>query len=356
MIADLPTRSSGGGGRRRRPAGWWYAALAAALLGGAWAATGWGAPSRGSVPEDGGHVAACQEHLEQLSAAARPLPGPRIVVTRGAAWLRVYVDGGSVYACRHEDSGSVTTFGAPVGSGTGTLRLFGGQDAVLKGGVLLGAVPSGTTRIQTRLATGELVEGSLDGDVFAVWAPGADLWDAEITALADERVLAVAHSPSKLDAAFDPRAFATMCERRGLEIVRGEGASPARRAVPPRRFELGSGDHHIWVYADADAILSCTWTAAGYGVTGYFLDAPVELEPRLSAEGAGSGWLVGQLPKGTRHVDVVLPSGRVVPATLNERFYAAWWSDEPGAPVRIVARTEKSVLTYANGAVTSRPR
>lgn len=205
MTADLPTEPSRGGGRRRHPVGWWHAAVVAALLAGVWAATGWGQGSAGSAAADGDYVATCKDHLEQLSGAVRPLPEPRIVVTRGEAWLRVYVIGGSVYACRHEASESITTFGAPIGSGPGTLRLVGGEDAVLKGRVLLGTVPSGTTRIQARLATGELVEGRVDGDLFAIWSPGADLWAAEITALAGERVLAVAHSPSNLDATSRPR-------------------------------------------------------------------------------------------------------------------------------------------------------
>ncbi|MFG1996329.1 hypothetical protein ACGFJ7_40765 [Actinoplanes sp. NPDC048988] len=46
----------------------------------------------------------------------------------------------------------------------------------------------------------------------------------------------------------------------------------------------------------------------------------------------------GQVGSGVTGVDVVLPDGRSVQATVGNGWWAAWWPGEETADVRIVAR------------------
>ena len=94
------------------------------------------------------------------------------------------------------------SFGNPDGAGgqgdKDRIELFGAEDSVLKGNLLLGRLPTGTTAIRARLASGRVITGSHDSDVFVIWTttegsfPGALLTATR----ADGSVVAAAVAPS----------------------------------------------------------------------------------------------------------------------------------------------------------------
>ncbi len=78
------------------------------------------------------------------------------------------------------------------------IQLFSAEDAVLKSNLVVGRVPKGTTTIQAQLASGRIVTGSHDGDVFVIWAADHSVRGAQLTATqADGSVIAAASAPTQ---------------------------------------------------------------------------------------------------------------------------------------------------------------
>ncbi|GIE90713.1 hypothetical protein [Actinoplanes regularis] len=99
--------------------------------------------------------------------------------------LRVYISEADnwISVCRSGTEGVGMTFGTVMEAGPADrIRLFGERDAVVKANVLFGHLPTGATAVKARLASGRVVTGTDDGEVFAVWAPDDSVKSAQLTA------------------------------------------------------------------------------------------------------------------------------------------------------------------------------
>ncbi|BCB82431.1 hypothetical protein GCM10022251_70460 [Phytohabitans flavus] len=154
--------------------------------------------------------------------------------------------------------------------------------------------------------------------------------------------------PAPTAAALDSEAFARFC------AAEQERVHPLM-ALPPLRFRLQDGDFVVWVYGHRGRIVTCrrdgivTYEPPSGGWT-------ETLRPRVLAPEGPLSWVVGMIPRGTERVEVVLPSGRTVPADTNEEFYAASWTGEAAMPVKVVATTRDQIFTFEDGYTSARPR
>ena len=136
-------------------------------------------------PTEAEVAAQCLESLRRLNGTNVGEPIQRLVARDGDTQVRVYVTdrGGWISTCRSGPQGEEETFGTIMEPGRpDRIRLFGGGDAVLKAHLLLGRLPKGATTIKARLSSGRTVTGTDDGDLFLVWAPGASVEGARLTA------------------------------------------------------------------------------------------------------------------------------------------------------------------------------
>jgi hypothetical protein len=151
------------------------------------------------------------EPVPQAQAAAECLVGgsgpesrgnpiERVSLQVGDDWLRMYVadDPHWVRICEGDRYGWYQGFSSVIEPGPpGVLTFFGGFDAVAKSKVLIGTLPTGATRIEARLASGEVLPGAHDGVYFAIWARGAIVEGAQVTATGpDSTVIATAPAPA----------------------------------------------------------------------------------------------------------------------------------------------------------------
>jgi hypothetical protein len=144
-------------------------------------------------------AAQCRETLQQLNGDTFGEPVQRLVARNGDSRIRVYVAGRSkwISVCRSGRWGEEETFGTVMEPGRADrIRLFGGEDSVLKANLLLGHLPKGAATIKARLPSGQIVTGAHDGDIFLVWAPGASVRGARLTAArSDGSVVDTAAAP-----------------------------------------------------------------------------------------------------------------------------------------------------------------
>jgi hypothetical protein len=78
------------------------------------------------------------------------------------------------------------------------IQLFGAEDTVLKSNLVVGRVPTGTTTIRARLASGRTVTGSHDSEVFVIWSVDDSVRGAQLTATrADGSVIVVTSAPTE---------------------------------------------------------------------------------------------------------------------------------------------------------------
>ncbi|RZU51310.1 hypothetical protein EV385_3124 [Krasilnikovia cinnamomea] len=130
-------------------------------------------------------AAQCLESLRQLNGDTFGKPVKRLVARNGDSQIRVYVAGRSerISTCRSGKQGEEETFATVMEQGRADrIRLFGGEDSVLKANLLLGHLPKGAATIEARLPSGQIVTGAHDGDIFLVWAPGDSVRGALLTA------------------------------------------------------------------------------------------------------------------------------------------------------------------------------
>ena len=119
----------------------------------------------------------------------------------GDAQARVYVSEPDSWmiVCRSDSFDAWIHLGTQMAKGwKDRIELFGAEDSVLKGNLLLGRLPTGTTTIRARLASGRVITGSHDSDVFVIWTTTEDSFrGAQLTAThADGSVIAAADAPS----------------------------------------------------------------------------------------------------------------------------------------------------------------
>jgi hypothetical protein len=140
----------------------------------------------GSRPITDAEISAeCQRLNAELNHDFVGEPVQRLVVERGASKLRVYVSEADnwISVCRSNVQGVESTFGTVMEDGPADrLRLFGGWDAVGKANVLFGHLPAGATTVKARLASGQVVTGTDDGEIFVIWTPQDSVEKAQITA------------------------------------------------------------------------------------------------------------------------------------------------------------------------------
>lgn len=178
---------------------WIVLVLCALMLGGAgWLITLPGEDTgREPVPQD-------QAAAECLARGDGPEPRgtlvQRLAMQVGDDWLRLYVadDPRWVRVCQGDQYGYYQGFGSIIEEPSAQgLHFFGGWDAVAKPKVLMGALPAGASAIEARLVSGEVLRGTHDGVYFAIWAPGAIVEGATVTATgADGKLIATAPAPA----------------------------------------------------------------------------------------------------------------------------------------------------------------
>ncbi len=203
MSADTPPRTTGT--RRRMVA----ALTGLALLAGA-GVLGWRAAGGADAGADAAGAASRPETDEQLAALCRQRyteinphligdPEQRFVARDGDYQARVYVSAADnwIIVCRDDPPG-VRTFGTRMEpDAEDGIELFGAWDSVLKANLVIGRLPARTTTIRARLASGRVVTGSHDGEVFVIWAVDDSVLGARLTATgADGAVIAVAAAPA----------------------------------------------------------------------------------------------------------------------------------------------------------------
>lgn len=130
-------------------------------------------------------AAQCLDSFRQLNGDTIGEPVQRLLARDGDSQVRVYVAGPGewISICRSGRWGEEETFGTVMEPGPpDRIRLFGGEDSVLKANLLLGHLPRGAATITARLPSGQVVTGTHDGDIFLIWAPGASVRGARLTA------------------------------------------------------------------------------------------------------------------------------------------------------------------------------
>lgn len=130
-------------------------------------------------------TAQCLESVRQLNGDTFGEPVQRLVARNGDSQVRVYVAGRSerISSCLSGKRGEETTFATVMEPGRADrICLFGGDASVLKANLLLGRLPKGAGTITARLPSGQVLTGAHDSDVFLVWAPGASVGGALLTA------------------------------------------------------------------------------------------------------------------------------------------------------------------------------
>lgn len=130
-------------------------------------------------------AAQCLHSFHQLNGDTFGEPVQRFIARNGDSQIRVYVAGRSewISVCRSGQQGEEQTFGTVMEQGRADrIRLFGGEDSVLKADLLLGHLPKGAATIKARLPSGQVLAGAHDGDIFLIWAPGASVRGARLTA------------------------------------------------------------------------------------------------------------------------------------------------------------------------------
>jgi hypothetical protein len=152
-------------------------------------------------PTDADIAAKCRENYTYTDTHLVGEPVQRFVARDGDEQVRVYVSeiDNWMIVCRADAMG--------VRSGMGTdmeptradrIQLFNADDAVLKANLVVGRIPAGTTTINARLASGRVVTGTHDSEVFVVWAAGASVRGAQLTATrADGSVIAATTAPAQ---------------------------------------------------------------------------------------------------------------------------------------------------------------
>lgn len=144
--------------------------------------------------------AQCLNSFHQLNGDTFGEPVQRLVTRNGDGQVRVYVAGRSewISICRSGRQGEEETFGTVMEPGRADrIRLFGGEDSVLKANLLLGHMPKGAATIKARLPSGQVLTGTHNGDIFLVWAPGDSVQGAQLTAAQpDGTVLDTAAAPA----------------------------------------------------------------------------------------------------------------------------------------------------------------
>jgi hypothetical protein len=129
--------------------------------------------------------AECQRLNAELNPDFIGEPVQRLVDERGASKVRVYVSEADnwISVCRSNAQGVESTFGTVMEDvPANRLRLLGGWDAVAKANVLFGHLPAGATTVKARLASGQVVTGTDDGEIFVIWTPQDSVENAQITA------------------------------------------------------------------------------------------------------------------------------------------------------------------------------
>lgn len=129
--------------------------------------------------------AECRRHYADLNQGFRGEAVQRLVAEQGEQKLRVYVSEADnwISLCRSGAEGVELTFGTVMGEGPkNKICLYGDGDAVVKANVLFGRLPTGATAVKARLASGRVVSGTDDGEIFVVWAPDDSVRSAQVTA------------------------------------------------------------------------------------------------------------------------------------------------------------------------------
>ncbi|GAB1688692.1 hypothetical protein [Krasilnikovia sp. M28-CT-15] len=179
--ATPPRRSAGG--RVRLALALVVAAVGVAA---AWVVSTQQAANSADTPVTEAQVAAhCVDSFHQLNGDIFGEPVQRLITRNGDSQVRVYVAGHGTWItiCHTSLQGDDEMFGTVMEPGRADqIRLFGGEDSVLKANVLLGHLPKGASTIMARLPSGQVVTGAHDGDVFLIWAPGDSVRGARLTA------------------------------------------------------------------------------------------------------------------------------------------------------------------------------
>ncbi|MEV4283574.1 hypothetical protein [Actinoplanes xinjiangensis] len=178
--------------------------IGAALLTGAGVHSrreGYAAEAAARPATDAEIAAECQERYTDLNPHLVGEPVERFVARDGDAQARVYVSEPDnwMIVCRSDSLGVRVAAGTRMERGTkDRIDLFGAEDSVLKGNLLLGGLPKGSATIQAALASGRVITGSHDSDVFVIWTTTEDSFrGAQLTATgADGSVIATAVAPS----------------------------------------------------------------------------------------------------------------------------------------------------------------
>lgn len=145
-------------------------------------------------------AATCRERYTDLRPDLTSEPVQRFVARDGGFQARVYVAEADnwMIVCR-SDAPGIRTMGTWMEPRPQSgIQLFSADDAVMKFNAVLGRMPAGATALRARLASGRVVAGAHDGDVFVVWAAGDSVRGAQLTATGpDGAVIAVAAAPTQ---------------------------------------------------------------------------------------------------------------------------------------------------------------
>jgi hypothetical protein len=146
-------------------------------------------------------AAKCRENYTYTDTHLVGEPVQRFVARDGDEQARVYVSeiDNWMIVCRADAAGVRSGLGTDMEPGPADrLQLFNAEDAVMKANLVVGRVPAGTMTIRARLASGRVVTATHDSEVFVVWAAGASVRGAEVTATrADGSVIAVTTAPAQ---------------------------------------------------------------------------------------------------------------------------------------------------------------
>ena len=293
---------------------------------------------------------------ECSAAYGSALSSPRLVLTQGDAWLRVYLAGPMLVSCERRPSDPVTAAAAVTSAvevadrlpANQSVQFFDSTDAAEKRRPLVARAPVGTVRVTVDSRDGVRVAAGLVDDIVVAWSRRESLASAVVTAYGPSGVLASAVASGSNSGPFDPVAFGAACQRRALEVLRTTTTltDEQRSVVPPLRFMLHEGDTALWVYANGRVILPCQHTPSEDVRldSAYVYDGePKTLAAMVTHIGDDEGWVIGRAPTNTTSVEVVLASGRTVAATLNQPFFVARWTGTSERPVRVVAKTPVEV-------------
>nr|BFE75308.1 hypothetical protein GCM10020092_086090 [Actinoplanes digitatis] len=145
-------------------------------------------------------AAECRELYTELDSHLTAEPELRFAARDGYYQARVYVSEPDNWmaVCRNDPPGAQYLGTAMEPGAKDRIQLFGAEDTVMKSNLVVGRVPTGTTTIRARLASGRIVTGSHDGDVFVIWTVDDSVQGAQLTATtADGSVIAAATAPAE---------------------------------------------------------------------------------------------------------------------------------------------------------------